>query len=51
MKLRSIVHALSKLRGILRILGVKDKTAIAKGAQVIEEIDKALPPEAPKLLP
>ena len=44
--LRKRVHDLATLGPLLRLLGVKSKTAVGKGAEVAEELDKILPKES-----
>lgn len=40
--LRKTLHKIVLLRPLLKILGIKDGTVIAKGAEVAAVVDKAL---------
>ena len=44
--LRKRIHDIATLGPLLRLLGIKSKTAVGKGAEVAEELDKILPKES-----
>lgn len=48
MNLRKLLHKIVLLRPLLKILGVKDGSTVAKAAEAAEVIDTALGSDAPK---
>ncbi len=41
------IRALATLRPLLRLVGVKDKTTVAKVAEAADKLEPLLPPESP----